>query len=135
MRMLSICHALFLLCVSPLTLLAAEGAPMTDGPWDLKSLYAVPSMRWVDETSPIRSLMYGNEPYRGKPTEIFAFYATPGSISGDPSRDKNLPAVVLIHGGGGTAFPEWVELWAKRGYAAIAMDLGNRIPSAPKFDP
>ena len=34
--------------------------------------------------------------------------------------------MVLVHGGGGTAFPEWVELWRKRGYAAIAMDLAGR---------
>ena len=30
--------------------------------------------------------------------------------------------MVLIHGGGGTAFPEWVRMWTERGYAAIAMD-------------
>jgi dienelactone hydrolase len=35
---------------------------------------------------------------------------------------------VLIHGGGGTAFRDWVELWAKRGYAAIAMDLAGSRP-------
>ena len=42
--------------------------------------------------------------------------------------DRNLPAVVLVHGGGGTAFSEWAELWAKRGYAAIAMDLAGHRP-------
>jgi len=42
--------------------------------------------------------------------------------------------MVLVHGGGGKAFAEWVELWANRGYAAIAMDLagcgpdGKRLP-------
>jgi dienelactone hydrolase len=30
--------------------------------------------------------------------------------------------MVLVHGGGGTAFEEWVQLWVSRGYAAIAMD-------------
>ncbi|MCA9158273.1 MAG: alpha/beta fold hydrolase, partial [Planctomycetales bacterium] len=38
------------------------------------------------------------------------------------------PAVVLIHGGGGTAFREWAQLWAERGYAAIAMDLAGCRP-------
>lgn len=30
--------------------------------------------------------------------------------------------MVLVHGGGGTAFAEWVRLWNNAGYAAIAMD-------------
>ena len=59
---------------------------------------------------------------------MFAYYATPGTLAGDTSRDSNLPAVVLVHGGGGTAFREWAELWAKRGYAAIAMDLAGHRP-------
>jgi hypothetical protein len=36
--------------------------------------------------------------------------------------------MVLIHGGGGTAFEEWVRLWVGRGYAAIAMDNCGQIP-------
>jgi dienelactone hydrolase len=33
-----------------------------------------------------------------------------------------------VHGGGGTAFQEWVRLWIKRGYAAIAMDTCGCVP-------
>jgi dienelactone hydrolase len=36
--------------------------------------------------------------------------------------------MVLVHGGGGTAFAEWATLWAKRGYAALAMDLAGCGP-------
>ena len=36
--------------------------------------------------------------------------------------------MVLIHGGGGTAFDRWVKLWNSRGYAAIAMDLCGCVP-------
>ncbi|MFP6762724.1 MAG: alpha/beta fold hydrolase [Planctomycetaceae bacterium] len=104
-------------------------------PWSLENLQSPPEMKWLDEASPIRSLTYCNEKFQGQETDVFAFYATPGTISGDPSQDRNLPAVVLIHGGGGTAFAEWVWLWAQRGYAAIAMDLSGRRPSAPVFDP
>ena len=32
---------------------------------------------------------------------------------------------VGIHGGGGTAFREWAELWAKRGYVAVAGGIGG----------
>lgn len=93
-----------------------------------------PTMRWVDRTAPIRSLIYSGESVKGQPTEVFAFYATPGTLAGDESLDKKLPGVVLVHGGGGTAFAEWVQLWAERGYAAIAMDLSGRRPSLPKYD-
>ena len=34
--------------------------------------------------------------------------------------------MVLVHGGGGHAFRAWAELFARRGYAAIAMDLGGQ---------
>ena len=101
--------------------------------WDLNALASAPVMRWIDRESPIHSLIYEGASFQNKPTEVFAFYATPGSISGDPSKDVNLPAVVLIHGGGGTAFADWVWLWAKRGYAAIAMDLSGSQPEAPVF--
>lgn len=98
-------------------------------PWDLAALSKAPEFEWVDSTGPVRSLTYGGLEYQGKSTSVFAYYATPGTLAGDPSKDKNLPAVVLIHGGGGTAFRQWVELWAKRGYAAIAMDLGGARPN------
>ncbi|MHC4534859.1 MAG: alpha/beta hydrolase family protein [Planctomycetota bacterium] len=41
--------------------------------------------------------------------------------------------MVLVHGGGGTAFREWVQLWAKRGYAAIAMDLAGCGPDRKRL--
>ncbi len=70
-------------------------------PWDLEALSQPPSFEWVDEQSPVRSLFYAGEPYGGQPTRVFAYYATPGTLAGDSSLDKNLPAVVLLHGGGG----------------------------------
>lgn len=97
-------------------------------PWNLQVLSQAPAMTWVDEAEPVRSLFYAGEPYNGKPTRVFAYYATPGTLSGDTSKDQKLPAVVLVHGGGGTAFREWAELWARRGYAAIAMDLAGHRP-------
>lgn len=97
-------------------------------PWDLHSLNRTPDYQWVDAEGPVRSLLFVGEPYRGKSTRVFAYYASPGTLAGDVSLEGNLPAVVLIHGGGGTAFREWAELWAQRGYAAIAMDLAGHRP-------
>lgn len=92
------------------------------GPWNLKTLYQTPSMEWVDSSGPVRSLYYAGEPFQGHATRVFAYYAAPKDCKG------KVPAMVLVHGGGGKAFPEWAELWAKRGYAAIAMDLAGNGP-------
>ncbi len=91
--------------------------------WDLKHLSKAPGFSWYDKKSPVRSLHYQAEPFQGKTTEVFAYYATPGSLAGDPSKDRDLPGIVLLHGGGGRAFADWAKLWASRGYAAIAMSL------------
>lgn len=102
------------------------------GPWNLDELFQTPAFRWDDDASPIRSLIYEGQPLKGLPTEVFAFYASPSTL--DPTVKGPFPGVVLIHGGGGTAFAEWTWLWAERGYAAIAMDLSGRRPPAPIFD-
>ncbi|MGE0758999.1 MAG: alpha/beta hydrolase family protein [Pirellulaceae bacterium] len=90
-------------------------------------------MRWLRQDQPVRSLLYAGETYEGRSTEVFAFYATPHTIGTAPATAK-FPGVVLIHGGGGTAFADWVFLWAQRGYAAIAMDLAGSRPPDPVLD-
>lgn len=97
-------------------------------PWNLRTLSEPPAFEWIDNEAPVRSLLYEGEPFGGQPTQVFAYYATPGTLAGTAAQEEKLPAVVLIHGGGGTAFREWTELWAKRGYAAIAMDLAGCRP-------
>lgn len=93
--------------------------------WDTKEIYKVPGYKILSTDSAI-GIVYNGLTYKGRAKKVFAYYASPGTISGDPSKDKNLPAVVLVHGGGGTAFKAWAMLWARKGYAAIAMDLrGN----------
>jgi len=104
------------------------------GPWDLDALKAnVPTMKWLRQDQPIYSLTYSGEKYQGHNTEVFAFYASPITL-GEAKAGTKFPGVVLIHGGGGTAFAEWVQLWAKRGYAAIAMDLNGSRPPEVEFD-
>jgi dienelactone hydrolase len=41
--------------------------------------------------------------------------------------------MVLVHGGGGTAFEEWATLWAERGYAALVMDLAGCGPERKRL--
>lgn len=95
--------------------------------WADVKKFPVPEYRIIEKGEAV-SLIFAGEPYMGKETEVFAYYATPGTVSGKPELDKNLPAVVCVHGGGGTAFKEWVVKWAKAGYAAIAIDFAGNIP-------
>ena len=104
------------------------------GTWDIDALKKnVPAMKWVRQDQPIHSLTYKGEKYQGHDTDVFAFYASPITL-GEAKAGTKLPGVVLIHGGGGTAFADWVYLWAKRGYAAIAMDLNGSRPPDAEFD-
>ena len=88
--------------------------------WNLPSLFSAPPYRTIDADGGIEAILYPNEPYFARPTEVFAYMGIP------KSKSPPLPAMVCVHGGGGTAFKTWVELWNARGYAAIAMDLSGR---------
>ena len=101
-------------------------------PWDLVELSAAPEFAWGagDE---VRSLYYVGETYQSNPTRVFAYYATPDTIAGRTPTEQRFPAIVLVHGGGGEAFPQWAKLWAERGYAAIAMDLAGCGPDKDRL--
>jgi len=105
------------------------------GPWNLDALKNnVPALKWLRQDQPIHSLTYAGEKYQGHDTDVFAFYASPITLGYEVKPGTKFPGVVLIHGGGGTAFADWVYLWAKRGYAAIAMDLNGSRPPDAEFD-
>jgi dienelactone hydrolase len=98
-------------------------------PWHLDELALPPSFDWENREDSVWSLKYKGEKYKGETTDVFAYYASPSTISGAHSAGEKFPAVVLIHGGGGTAFRIWALEWAKKGYAAIVMDLGGSMPA------
>lgn len=122
-----------LFSLSLFLLTTCTGLAETIGPWKVDELKQVPTMRWVYQDKPVQALMYSGEIYQDRPTEVFAFYASPITL-GKAKPGTKFPGVVLIHGGGGTAFADWVWLWANRGYAAIAMDLGGKRPPDPVYD-
>lgn len=104
---------------------AAEPLPLPEStPWDVAALKKAPQYKWVRQEGDVHALLYSGEKYRGKPTRVFAYYASPKTLG--QAADGKMPGIVLVHGGGGTAFANWAQLWAKRGYAAIAMDLAGR---------
>ena len=98
--------------------------------WNLGKVQKTPKMYSAPglESPGVSSLFYEGLSWKGKPTRVFAWYGVP-----EDRPAEKLPAMVLIHGGGGTAFAEWVRLWNGRGYAAIAMDLCGSIPEATKI--
>ncbi|SEI89285.1 Dienelactone hydrolase family protein [Cyclobacterium xiamenense] len=106
-------------------------------PWNLETLATAPNYKWVNQTDAVWSLIYTGEEYEGNVTEVFAYYASPATLGEKNPGSREFPAVVLVHGGGGTAFRIWAQEWAERGYAAIAMDLsGNQpLPEAQQDNP
>lgn len=99
-------------------MMALSGVAL-ETPWDMQALSQPPhyyedAQRSVGD---VRAIFYDGLPWKGKPTRVFAYVGLPELKPGE-----QVPAIVLVHGGGGSAFIPWVRLWMRRGYAAIAMD-------------
>lgn len=119
--------------VTALTTRAADTPPAVSkapsdpvGPmWDVAALEKAPKMYPAEplRADGMKGLFFEGLPYQGKPTRVFAWLGMPATEPG-----KKVPGIVLVHGGGGTAFEAWVRLWTSRGYAAIAFDTCGSIP-------
>ncbi len=103
----------------------SDKIPTTGIKFDLEALSKPPAMFPAEGISAegVKSFFFEGATYQGKPTRVFAYYGVPAGSQG-----QKLPAMVLIHGGGGTAFDRWVKVWNARGYAAIAMDTCGCVP-------
>jgi len=126
-RFVSVGGALAVILLGAGAVVSAEPGPVKRVvPWDVAALSKTPKVHATEErpAKGIRAFFYEGAPYKGKPTWVFAYYATP---KGEPP-EGGWPAVVCAHGGGGTAYPEWVKFWNNKGYAAIAMDLEGHLP-------
>ncbi|MBI5801453.1 MAG: alpha/beta fold hydrolase [Verrucomicrobia bacterium] len=120
-------RGLFLIVALALAQVAGAASRFT-GPWNVAALQATPKAEWGGRTNLLQQVYYEGEPFNGKPTRIFAYYARPAEGNGP------FPAMVLVHGGGGKAFSAWAEHWARRGYCAIAMDLSGNGPAGRLTD-
>lgn len=101
--------------------------------WNLTELNQTPEYKVISQTNSVLGLIYKGANYNGSKSDVFAYYCTPGMLKGDPSLDKNLPAVVCVHGGGGKAYQQWVKMWAEKGFAAISMDLRGFGPDSTRL--
>lgn len=68
-----------------------------------------------------KAIYFDSLPYEGKNTRVYAWLGLPDNVK------DQVPGVVLVHGGGGTAFKEWVEKWNKKGFAAISIAVEGQI--------
>ncbi len=93
--------------------------------WDMQVLGKTPKTYPAEKpvAKSVTSVFFEGLPWRKRPTRVFAYYGLPKAA---PS--ERVPGMVLVHGGGGTAFDSWVRLWNDRGYAAIAMDTCGCLP-------
>lgn len=78
----------------------------------------------------MEAFTYQNIDRDGKPTQVFAILGMPPDVK----PGEKVPAVILFHGGGGTAFYQWVALWNSRHYAAMAIDLCGNKPKNDQSD-
>ena len=64
----------------------------------------------------------------GDQYRVFAYYGKPAQAN--PKR--GYPAVLLIHGGDGCAYYEWVKEWTEKGFVAIAPDFSAQYAVGEK---
>lgn len=81
----------------------------------LQQAPAMMAAEGFESAETLRAVYFDALPWKGKPTKVFAWLGLPMNAKG------KVPGVVLVHGGGGTAFKEWVTRWNDRGYAAISI--------------
>lgn len=85
---------------------------------DLANLTTAPKVIAADGFAAegnIKAIYFDGLPYEGHPTKVFAWIGLPEKTEG------KAPGIVLVHGGGGTAFKDWVKHWNDHGFAAISI--------------
>lgn len=103
----------------------------------LGQLKAVPAMYDADgnastiKAGETKTIYFDALDYKGAPTRVFAWLGIPEGASAA----KPVPAVVLVQGGGGTAFKDWVRMWNERGYAAISIAVEGQTDERIKERP
>src|SRR5262249_21184085 len=121
------------LFIVPLSAATAAGDQKESLLWDLSRLERAPAVESADSygADNIHSVFYSGEPFKGKPTKVYAYYGFPAGASSSAP----VPGVVCVHGGSGTAFASWVKTWNKHGFAAIAMDTNGAVPKSLNENP
>ena len=97
--------------------------------WSFAELEKAPSYRASPypetEWQGLKAMLVKGKGPNGAEAEFFCYYGHPDG----PTPKGGFPGVVLVHGGGGTAYPNHVENWVKLGFAVIAPDWYNQCPA------
>jgi dienelactone hydrolase len=122
-----------LMGVSPF-MLGACGKPedKRELEWDVAALKAaLPAVTdaGVQYAPGIKGIFFEGLDYNGAKTNIFAFIGIPST----PKPESGYPGIILLHGGLGKAFPDWIKMWTDRGYAAIAVDYDAQMCESGNF--
>ena len=92
-------------------------------------LEQTPEMRFCPEKDPfpadarIKAIRFSGLPCGGCENTVFAYLGFPENACAQTP----VPGMVLVHGGGGHAYAEWVRAWVDRGYAAVSFDGFGQI--------
>lgn len=99
--------------------------------WNFSELEKVPQWRanpFPDsECHGLTAMMVKGKGPGGSSAEFFAYYGQPET----PAPGGGYPAVLLVHGGGGTAYPKYIKMWLDQGFAVLALDWYNQRPVMP----
>ena len=97
--------------------------------WRLEELSAAPAYAELDDpvtAQPgLKSLMVSGKGPNGSKAEFFCYYGRPEG----PVPKGGFPGVVMVHGGGGTAYPNYTKDWIGLGFAVISIDWYNQRPA------
>lgn len=117
MKLISFC---FLIIIFSLSVLAYPSEELHHL-WDIPAnevKYEI-SKKYQSGKVMVEEIYYYSRPYLRLPTKIFGYYCY-------PKNPQKLPAILLSHGGGGTASLARAVNWASRGYAVLSIDLPGK---------
>lgn len=97
--------------------------------WNAEQLFKTPAWRAnpypESDYAGLKAMLVEGVGPKGSKAEFFAYYATPEG----PAPKGGFPGMLLVHGGGGTAFPNYVQDFVKDGFAVLALDWYNQRPA------
>ena len=100
-------------------------------PYKAKSPEPIPCPEYdpFNDDNRIKAYFFEGAEYNGSPARIFAYIGFPENAAAD----KPVPGMLLIHGGAGHAYAEWVQKWVDRGYAAVSFDGFGQSPEKGEY--